>query len=144
MVLLHTGCRPNEAAYIVQHKGVGRAESFIREMEADHQATVPAEFTKTKTDYCWLLPVHMNEIVVNILELEHTGYNNKEGLLIGLNNYYTDQILNRSGIQTRDASGKLYSMKSIRKFRATEWVLLYSEYKVMEWKDCPPNPLQHN
>ena len=34
-------------------------------------------------------------------------------------------------------------MKAVRKFRATEWVRLYAEYKVMDWKDYPPNPLQH-
>ena len=34
-------------------------------------------------------------------------------------------------------------MRTIRAARATEWVLLYKEYEVMEWKPYPPNPLQH-
>ena len=34
-------------------------------------------------------------------------------------------------------------MRSVRAFRATEWVELDTEYKMMDWKDPPRNPLQH-
>ena len=34
-------------------------------------------------------------------------------------------------------------MRTIRAYRATEWVKLDTEYKVMNWRPAPPNPLQH-
>ena len=34
-------------------------------------------------------------------------------------------------------------MRTIRAYRATEYIKLRAEYKVMGWNPCPPNPLQH-
>ena len=34
-------------------------------------------------------------------------------------------------------------MRSMRAARATEWVMLEMEYRVMKWHPSPPNPLQH-
>ena len=36
-----------------------------------------------------------------------------------------------------------YSMRTIRSYRATEYIRLKAEYKVMGWTPLPPNPLQH-
>ena len=36
-----------------------------------------------------------------------------------------------------------YSMRTIRAYHATVYVMLKAEYEVMGWKPLPPNPLQH-
>lgn len=42
-----------------------------------------------------------------------------------------------------DRDGNHYDLRTIRAYRATEWVKLAMEYRVMNWKPEPPNPLQH-
>ena len=34
-------------------------------------------------------------------------------------------------------------MRTVRAYRATEYMKLRAEYMVMEWTPLPPNPLQH-
>ena len=34
-------------------------------------------------------------------------------------------------------------MRTVRAYRATEYIRLRAEYKVMKWTPEPPNPLQH-
>ena len=48
------------------------------------------------------------------------------------------------GVNTRYSDKRLFNMRSIRAFRATEWLKLYTEYKVMKWVPEPPNPLTHS
>ena len=106
-------------------------------------ATVPAEHTKTNTEYLWLLPNEIAYAVDLVRGHQGTGFNTKDKLRESLENFYTRQILEKAAVPTKDAKGNLYSMKSIRKYRATEWVKLVTEYKVMKWHPLPPNPLQH-
>jgi len=50
----------------------------------------------------------------------------------------------KAGLKTRHSVKRLYNLRSIRAFRATEWLKLYTEYKVMKWVPEPPNPLTHS
>ena len=34
-------------------------------------------------------------------------------------------------------------MRTVRSYKATEWVKLVHEYRLMKWKPEPLNPLQH-
>lgn len=43
----------------------------------------------------------------------------------------------------RHSDKKQYSLRTVRAFRATEWVKLTMEYKMMGWTPEPPNPLSH-
>lgn len=49
----------------------------------------------------------------------------------------------KAGLTTRHSAKRLYNLRSIRAFRATEWLMLYTEYQVMKWVPEPPNPLTH-
>ena len=51
--------------------------------------------------------------------------------------------MRKAGLVTRHKDKRLYNLRSIRAFRATEWLKLYTEYKVMGWVPEPPNPLTH-
>ena len=42
----------------------------------------------------------------------------------------------------RNKKNQKYTMRSIRCYRATEWVRDCAECKVLKWPE-PPNPLQH-
>ena len=143
MILLHTGCRTNEAAYIVQEKSIEQSKYLYKHVDSDWKAIVPAEHTKTDTEYEWLLPNEILYAVELIRDHQGTTYSTSDKLREGLDNFYDDQILAKAGVPVRDDKGNLFSMKAVRKFRATEWVKLHAEYKVMKWKPYPPNPLQH-
>ena len=55
-LVLHIGCRPAEAAYIVFNKTIEKNEYVIKHAEFRERATVPMSVTKTKRDYFFLLP----------------------------------------------------------------------------------------
>ena len=56
LVVLTTGCRPKEAAYIVWHKSIRKSTYMVKHQVHTYEAFVPADYTKTKHDYLWLLP----------------------------------------------------------------------------------------
>ena len=47
------------------------------------------------------------------------------------------------GLPFQYSDTRNYDMRSLRATRATEWVKLEMEYRVMNWRPSPPNPLQH-
>ena len=143
MILLHTGCRPNEAAFIVYNRSVEISTYHFKHTNSDWRATVPAEHTKTGIEYEWLLPNEIEYVIDIVRRHNDTGYDSSDKLREGLDNFYEKQILLKAGVPARDPKGKSYSMKAVRKFRATEWAGLHKEYEVMDWKPYPPNPLQH-
>ena len=55
-VVLSTGCRPKEGAYIVQHKSIRDNDYIVKHTTHRLQAFMPASETKTDKDYLWLLP----------------------------------------------------------------------------------------
>ena len=50
-MVLHTGCRPNEAAYVVVHKTYKKNTIKLKHASFEHQATAPKEITKTRRNY---------------------------------------------------------------------------------------------
>lgn len=75
-VLLCTGCRPNEAAYIVFNKSIFRNDYFLKTIKVEFKATMPSDFTKTKIDYFWLLPNEMKDVITLIQENNKMGFDN--------------------------------------------------------------------
>jgi hypothetical protein len=131
MVLVHTGCRPAEAAYIVTNATIG-ANLLARHI-CDYAATCPEVITKTEIDYEWLLPKEHNNVWEHIQKriLSIAAW---ESLLHSLYPFY-------KAILTSLKIDKANVMRSIRCWHATEWVKLRAEYIVMGWKNIPPNPL---
>lgn len=60
-----------------------------------------------------------------------------------LRSYFSNKVLPKAGVTRRHKNNKMYSLRTIRAYRATEWVKLAVEYQVMGWKPEPPNPLSH-
>ena len=67
MILLHTGCRTNEAAYVVHNMSIEDNDYYFPHDDCMYIAFVPAEFTKTNSRYIWNLPSEMNDIIDIIL-----------------------------------------------------------------------------
>ena len=54
--MLITGCRPKEAAYVVWHRWIRENSVLVKFMDHAYQAYMPAEYSKTHSDYMWLIP----------------------------------------------------------------------------------------
>ena len=52
-------------------------------------------------------------------------------------------MLKHAGVGLNPETNSCYSLKTVRALRATQWVKLAAEYKVMQWEPAPPNPLSH-
>ena len=143
MFLYYTGCRTVEAAWVVQHKAIEEEVNPAYLIDGKYKATMPANHTKTAIVYEWYLPVEANDIVKEILSLGNTGYANYRKLTDGLSDYFDDQILKKAGIPTENNLKLKYNMRSIRKYRATEYVKLLTDYVTMGWAPLPSNPFQH-
>ena len=57
LFVLATGCRPNEAAYIVRENSFRKTSAYPG---SAYVATVPPEATKTKERYRWALKERFN------------------------------------------------------------------------------------
>ena len=142
-LLLFLGCRPKEAAWILFNKSISRNDIRVTHQSHKWKATMPKEHTKTKVDYVWLVPAVLNDLVQAMITHDGTGYDDYEKLKDSLRKFFADTVLPEAGVRRQAAPKKLYNLRSIRAFRATEWVKLDMEYKMMEWRDPPRNPLQH-
>ena len=109
----------------------------------DYQASAPKEITKTARDYLWLLPVEMNPFAHAILVHGGTGFAGYEKLKDSMRKFFTDTVLPGAGAPREAAARKLYSLRTVRAFRATEYIKLLKEYEVMGWRPEPINPLSH-
>ena len=89
---------------------------------------MPARFTKTNRDYLWLLPNEFDYLVPLICNLDSTGFKYESLFGKSLTNRFETQFLVKAVVPTRSKSGEIFSMKSIRKHFATEWVKEYMEY----------------
>ena len=141
--LAYTGCRPKEAAFVVHNKRIFKRQFAVPFMTHEWQASADKAITKTSHDYFWLLPMEADWIVQPIRRLRCTGYDDFESLKESMAGYFRDRTLVAAGADKKDSRGKPYSMRTIRALRATEWVRLAMEYKVMKWEPLPPNPLSH-
>ena len=100
--------------------------------------------TKTKRDYFWLLPVEFEKLVPAYTEHNQTGFNSFSDLKETLRAYFKDMVLKRAAVKVNYKGSKEYTLKNIRCTRASQWLKLVTEYRVMDWKIEPPNPLTHS
>lgn len=128
----------------MQHKTIKDNEHLVKHEEHDYQAFVPYNITKTQRDYFWLIPNKYNFVVMQIRKLVDTGYTKYEQLVDSMKPFYTNMVLKKAkGVLKKHNDKKWYSMRTARAYHATEWIKLVYEYRMMEWKPEPPNPLQH-
>ena len=52
-------------------------------------------------------------------------------------------MLKNAGVPFIPNTKRYYALRTVRALRATQWVELITEYKVMKWEPLPPNPLCH-
>ena len=124
-------------------KTIVQNDYHVKHKRFNYKATAPAQITKTNLDYFWLLPPKFDAIVACIFKHETTGFSNFKSLKDSLRSYFSNKVLRKAGVVTRHNSKRLYSLRTIRAYRATEWVKLVMEYRIMGWKPEPPNPLSH-
>ena len=67
--LLLTGCRPNEAAFLVLTKKSFQRNDYPAFKDCDWKATIPAEYTKTAVEYKWGIPKRANNFVKLLRQL---------------------------------------------------------------------------
>ena len=61
-----------------------------------------------------------------------------------MKSFYTERVLKKAkDAMLHHSRTKWYSMRTARAYRATEWVKLVMEYRLMKWEPEPLNPLQH-
>ena len=72
--ILHTGCRPSEAAFVVQHRTIKKNDYTIKHATFNERATAPKEITKTKRDYFWLLCDDLSPFSHKIKQHRATGF----------------------------------------------------------------------
>ena len=115
----------------------------VPHMEHTFKATAPAVITKTTRDYFWLLPNELNTVSSAIIRHTDSGYDDFYDLKESLRKYWIDMVLKKAEVATQHTRKKQYSLRTVRALRATEWVRLVMEYRVMKWEPEPPNPLTH-
>ena len=142
-MVLHTGCRPNEAAYVVVHKTYKKNTIKLKHASFEHQATAPKEITKTRRNYFWLLPKEFNAFLTVLKNHTPTGFEDYKVLTKELSHYWDRKVLTNAKVPLNRKTNTVYSLRTVRALRATQYVQLLAEYKVMRWKPEPPNPLQH-
>ena len=141
--VLYTGCRPIEAAYIVQHKTVEKNDYTVKHAKFQHRATAPKTITKTKRDYFWLLPKELSPFICVYNKRNSTGFADYEELNKELAHYWSRNLLKHAGVPKCPETKRHYPLRTVRALRATLWVQLLTEYEVMQWDHKPPNPLSH-
>ena len=128
---------------MVMHQTIAPNDYYVPHENHHFKATAPAMITKTKRDYFWLLPMEFKELVPTYADHRQTGFNSFEDLKETLRSYFSNMVLKRAEVKVFSKGSKEYTMKNIRCTRASQWLKLVTEYRVMEWKIEPPNPLTH-
>ena len=112
-------------------------------MKFKFKATAPDDITKTKLNYTWVLPNEIHPFLKTLLKHKETGFISFLKLKDSLAHYWDQKVLTKAGVPVQYDVGKNNSLRTVRALRATQWVMLMKEYKVMDWEPAPPNPLQH-
>ena len=93
IIVLITGCRPKEAAYIVFHRSIRTNDHYVKFMDHTYQAFAPASDTKTHSDYLWLLPKEFDRVADRVLALRDTGYATYDHLKKALKAFFVNGLL---------------------------------------------------
>ena len=146
--MLETGCRPNEAAYLVLEN------SFTLTSAAkgcDYMAIVPAHKTKTGDKYKWAMKRKVNKAVKLVQELHERDrlgtFKSQHHLAKVLFDWFTRRILPDAAKESKvvkahlDSNNK-YNLRTVRSRFATAWAAakLAAESK---GEKPPKNPLFH-
>ena len=107
----------------------------------EQRATAPKEFTKTSHDYYWLLPEEVQPFVVALENHHQKGYDDVTKLTGALSRYWNGTVLKGAGVPLIPKTNSYYALRTVRALRATQWIELITEYKIMKWEPIPPNPL---
>ena len=142
-MVLYSGCRSAEAGWVVQGKSIADNDYHAKHQTRRWKATAPAEITKTGLDYTWILPDEATCFVAAIRELDGTGFADYEKLKDSLRSFFSHTVLPGARVPRQSPTGELYSLRSLRCMRATEYVRLLLEYLVMGWEPKPLNPTNH-
>ena len=118
-LVLHVGCRPKEAAYIVLHKTVVPNNYIVKHLKFKYKATVPKRVAKTKRDYTFLLPKRCQKYLGTLAKLTAHGYDNYLQLNGALAHYWSRTVLGKAGVAVNPETGNHYSLKTARALRAT-------------------------
>lgn len=86
--LLLTGCRPQEAAYVVIHKTIVKNDYFVRNYPCKFKATSPIDANKTEMDYFWLLTPKANVLATAIMQHSRPEYGDFKVLADGMRSYF--------------------------------------------------------
>ena len=73
-----------------------------------------------------------------------TGFVTVDHLYRSLQHFYKTQVLDKAeGAAIKHSDTSYFCMRTERAYRATEWVRLVTEYRLMKWTPEPLNPIQH-
>ena len=125
------------------NKSVRKNEYIVKHARHDFRVTAPKQMTKTKRDYFWLVPLDFNGYIDIIKEHTSTGYSDWKKLNSTLAHYWDRKVLGQAKVPLNPSTNRPYSLKTARALKATQWVMLLEEYKVMKWEPHPPNPCLH-
>ena len=117
--MLHVGCRPKEAAYIVLHKTVVLNNYMVKHLKFKYKATVPKRVAKTKRDYTFLLPKRYHKYLGTLNKLTEHGYDSYLQLNGALAHYWSRTVLDKAGVAVNPETSNHYSLKTARALRAT-------------------------
>ena len=74
LVVLATGCRPKEGAFVVYCRSIQPNNYIVFRKQHKFMATMPATETKTAKEYMWQLPNDFERVVDCILKHSDTGF----------------------------------------------------------------------
>ena len=155
---LRTGCRPSEAAYLVQTRGSFPENAYanpgkgLPKLEGTWMAFMPAAETKTRRDYKWEIPTVDNSAVKLLRALQayvpalEDKLGNRAKFTKAIEDWFVKRVVKDVAAEYEDEEmfpeGVRYNMRSVRCYRGTEWVQRVLEAKRLKVAR-PPNPLQH-
>ena len=151
--LLASGCRPADAAYVVYHCAIERADADEAHGQ-EWKAVIPGESTKSRFEYVWGLDDELfTKMGVHTMQL-HTCQPALRTLLGPLPtfkkavaNWFTKRVLPDAADDGEVVGEYLeaeqkYNMRSVRAWHGTRWCEKAIAAK-KAGKEPPLNPLQH-
>ena len=146
-MVLNTGCRPSEAAYLVFNNSFYKTSVYP---SCVYLAVVPPEATKTRREYKWKLNESANQAVklVKFLHakaetLDHLGDHRLFGKRLA--EWFTFRLMvdcakTNKHVKQALESKDHYNLRSVRARFATDWAAAAKKAEA-SGRAVPPNPL---